>query len=157
MKFGFIEIVDGSISNQQVINSDDLFANHAFVTLAGDEVTRTVVAAREATSDWERSGFARRDRALHGQVLENRLTVEGRQNFTRKDFKEVRVFSFVVAGGRTSVVLNAVNTTQPRKRRVKVRHRFVFGRVYVRSLRTVVIASAATILTFVKEILTPRA
>jgi hypothetical protein len=52
--------------------------------------------------------------------------------------------------------LNAVNTTQPRKRRVKVRHRFVFGRVYVRSLRTVVIASAATILTFVKEILTPR-
>jgi hypothetical protein len=100
--------------------------------------------------------FARRDRALHGQVLENRLTIEGRQNFTREDFKEVSVFSFVVAGGRTSVVLNAVNTTQPRKRGIKISHRFVFGRVYVRSLRTVVIASAATILTFVKEILTPR-
>jgi hypothetical protein len=53
--------------------------------------------------------------------------------------------------------LNAVNTTQPRKRGIKISHRFVFGRVYARSLRTVVIASAATILTFVKEILTPRA
>ena len=121
MQFGLIEVVDASVGDQQVIDGDDLFADHSFVALTGDPVTRTVEAARETTRDGEACTLTRRDAALHGQIFEDRLTVEGGQNFPRKDFEKVSVFTLVVAGGRTSVVLNAVNTTQPAKR-CKIRH-----------------------------------
>ena len=134
VKLGFIQVINRSISNQQVINGDDLFADHAFVTLTGDEVTRTVVAAGETTRDREACALARRDGALHGQVFEDRLTIESSQNFSRKDFQEVGVFTLIVTGGGASVILNAVNTTNPAER-CKIRHRQYGGRsVYVRSL-----------------------
>ena len=133
VQLGFIQVIDGSISDQQVINGDDLFANHALVTLTGDPITRTVVTAGETTSDREACALARRDGALHGQIFEDRLTVERGQNFAREDLKEISVFLFKVAGGGTCVVLNAVKTTQPAER-CKIRHRQYGGR----SLRALV-------------------
>ena len=79
------------------------------------------MAAAETARDWEACRFARGDAALHREIFEDRITIEGGQNFTTKNFQEVSVFTLVVTGGRTSVVLNAVNTTQPAKR-CKIRH-----------------------------------
>ena len=133
MQLGFIQVIDGSISDQQVINGDDLFANHALVTLTGDPITRTVVTAGKTTSDREACALARRDGALHGQIFEDRLTIKSGQNFSRKDFQEISVLFLVVAGGGTCVVLNAVKPTQPAER-CKIRHRQYVGR----SLRALV-------------------
>ena len=111
MKFGLVEVIDRSVGNQKIVNGDDLFTDHSFVTLASNPIARAMVAAGKTTRNWEASRAARLNRTLHGQVFEDRLTLERSENLTTKNFQKISVFTLIVTGCGVGVKLCAVNTT----------------------------------------------